>query len=272
MELSIFMKQLESALIRRGISPEIAHKHVSNIRRTFTSDDISEINSMHTLDEVDALADSIASILKKSQQTTQTVDARSSPAKANSSSEERPPMEQMRPVHYQPQKPAAATSPKEEKQIFSEMNDDYFTHSSEIEPSTKGLTIFWVGLFVTLPITLALLVALFGGFAGLFVGLTAAIILSIIAMIAIVAAGSIISLVGIIYGATLLFSFVAAGVYEIGLGVSVAGIVIFASVLLYNLAIRFIPWLMKKVAALLVYVCGKLKLLFYYIRRECFKL
>ena len=113
---------------------------------------------------------------------------------------------------------------------------------------------------------------MFGGFAGLFVGLTVAIILSIIAMIAIVAAGSIISLVGIIYGATLLFSFVAAGVYEIGLGVSVAGIVIFASVLLYNLAIRFIPWLMKKVAALLVYVCGKLKLLFYYIRRECFKL
>ena len=69
MELSIFMKQLESALVKRGISPEIAHKHVSNIRRTFTNDDISEINSMHSANEVDALADSIASILKKSPQT-----------------------------------------------------------------------------------------------------------------------------------------------------------------------------------------------------------
>lgn len=270
MELSIFMKQLESALVKRGISPEIAHKHVSNIRRTFTSDDISEINSMHSANEVDALADSIASILKKSPQTAQPVDARPTPTKVDSNAEERPPVQQKRPVPAP--KSVESIVQKEEKNSSIEMNDDYFTYSNETEPSTKGLTVFWVGLFVTLPITLALLIALFGGFAGLFVGLTAAIILSIIAMIAIVAAGSIISLVGIIYGATLLFSFVAAGVYEIGLGVSVAGIVIFASVLLYNLAIRFIPWLMKKVAALLVYVCGKLKLLFYYIRRECFKL
>ena len=115
-------------------------------------------------------------------------------------------------------------------------------------------------------------IMIFGAFAGLFVGLTAAIILSIVAMIGIVAAGSVVSLVGIIYGVTQLFSFVAAGVYEIGLGALVAGLVLFASVLLYNLALRFIPWLMKKIAKLLGYVCRKLKLLFYYIRRECYKL
>ena len=34
----------------------------------------------------------------------------------------------------------------------------------------------------------------------------------------------------------------------------------------------FIPWLMKKIGTLLVYVCGKLKMLFNYIRRECYKL
>ena len=274
MELSIFMKQLETALIKRGVSPETAHKHVSNIRRTFTSEDISEINSMHTAEELNALADSIASMIQKTPQTAQQpTNPRPTLPKADIGKEECPPVQSNRPAPYQqPKQSEVKIAPKEETIALPEMNDDYFTYSSDIEPSTRGLTIFWVGLFVTLPITLALLAALFGGFAGLFVILTAAIILSIVAMIAIVAAGSIISLVGIIYGITLLFSFMAAGVYEIGLGVAVAGIIIFASVLLYNLAVRFIPWLMKKIGALLVYVCGKLKMLFNYIRRECYKL
>ena len=273
MELSIFMKQLETALIKRGVSPETAHKHVSNIRRTFTSEDISEINSMHTADELNALADSIASMIQKTPQSENLANPRPTPKKAGSGSGERPPVQSNRPAPYQqPKQSEVKSAPKEETIALPEMNDDYFTYSSDIEPSTRGLTIFWVGLFITLPITLTLLVALFGGFAGLFIGLTAAIILSIVAMIAIVAAGSIVSLVGIIYGITLLFSFVAAGVYEIGLGVAVAGIIIFASVLLYNLAVRFIPWLMKKIGTLLVYVCGKLKMLFNYIRRECYKL
>ena len=273
MELSIFMKQLESALIKRGIPSEIAHRHVSNIRRTFTTDDLSEIQSMHTADEIDALADSIASILKKNLNATaadntqavsndsgRTEDARSSPQK--------------RPVPYHPPKMTESkVVPKDdEEESLLEMNDDYFTYSNEEDPTTKGLTIFWVGLFVTLPITLGLLAVIFGAFAGLFVGLVAAIIFSIVIMIALVAAGAVVSLVGVIYGVTQLFSFPAAGIYEIGLGVMVAGIVLFASVLLYNLAVRLLPWLIKKVATLLVYVCKKLKLLFYYVRRECYKL
>ncbi|MBE6625825.1 MAG: hypothetical protein E7628_01405 [Ruminococcaceae bacterium] len=267
------MKQLESALIKRDISPEIAHKHVSNIRRTFTSEDLSEINSMHTVEEINALADSIAAILKKSPQPLQKTNNTPDASVSNNSDEISQSAQQTRQVPYHPPKAVdTKVAPKEQKSYLSEMSDDYFTYSNEVDPSTKGLTLFWVGLFVTLPLTLALLAVIFGAFAGLFVGLTAAIILSIVAMIGIVAAGSVVSLVGIIYGVTQLFSFVAAGVYEIGLGALVAGLVLFASVLLYNLALRFIPWLMKKIAKLLGYVCRKLKLLFYYIRRECYKL
>ncbi len=274
MELSIFMKQLESALIKRGIPNETAHKHVSNIRRTFTTEDLSEIEAIHTEGEIDALADSIAAILRNSGKVVPVTDPEKSNDVDEDVAESPKPAQPKRPVPYHPPKETEPkpTHAEEVDDSKPEMNDDYFTYSSEVDPTTKGLTIFWVGLFVTLPITLGLLAVIFGGFAGLFVGLVATIILSIVLMIGLVAAGSIVSLVGIIYGVTQLFSFPAAGVYEIGLGVMIAGIVLFASVLLYNLALRLIPWLIKKVAVLLVYVCGKLKLLFYYVRRECYKL
>lgn len=263
MELSIFVKELESALQKRGISEEIAHKHVSNIRRTFTSEDLSEINAIKTADEIGDLADSIAVILKKRSQ--------------SDSVQEKPASPKVSPKPKSPHIPKPAPLPAEVKQSFREpenddfdMNDDYFTHSNE--SSQKGITTFWVGLILTLPITLALLALVFGGFAGLFVGLVGAIVLGILLLIALVAAGSVASLVGIIFGVTQLFSFVPAAIYEIGIGIIIAGIVVFVSVLLYNLVIRVIPWLIKKVAQLLVYVCGKLKMLFYYVRRECYKL
>ena len=63
-----------------------------------------------------------------------------------------------------------------------------------------------------------------------------------------------------------------AGIYEIGLGVMVAGLVLFVSVLLYNFAIRFLPWVISKLGTFLRYLCGKLKDLFLYVRRECYQL
>ena len=65
MELSIFMKELESALIKRGIPAELAHNHVASIRRTFTSDDLSEIASIKSESAINDLADSISNVLKK---------------------------------------------------------------------------------------------------------------------------------------------------------------------------------------------------------------
>lgn len=278
MELSIFMKELESALIERGIPAELAHKHVSSIRRTFTSDDLSEIASIKSKDSVNSLADSISTVLKKKMLANngnqnppaKTVNAPEHTAPSQSQSA---PVQAKRPQRPKPledetfSKPAPA---KTQSQPF-DMNDDYFSHSSEVDNS-KGSTVFWVGLIATLPITLALLAIIFGAFAALFVGLVGIIILGILLLIGIVGVGSVLSLVGIIFGVTQLFSFVPAGVYEIGLGVIIAGIMLFVSVLVYNIIIRFIPWLIKKVAKLLVYVCGKLKALFYYVRKECYKL
>ena len=121
------------------------------------------------------------------------------------------------------------------------------------------MLIFWVGLFLTLPITLGLAAAIFGAFAAVFVGLAGLIVAGVVALVAVVAAGA-----GI--------SFVAAGIYEIGLGVMVAGAALFVAVLIYNLSIRFFPWLITLVGNFMGFVCGKLKDLFLNVRRECYRL
>ena len=52
----------------------------------------------------------------------------------------------------------------------------------------------------------------------------------------------------------------------------IAGMVLFAAVLLYNAAVRFLPWVMRWLTVFFGFVFGKLRQLFYVVRRECYKL
>jgi hypothetical protein len=151
-------------------------------------------------------------------------------------------------------------------------DDDLYSYAPGKDVTMRGMLLFWLGIFLTLPLTLGLGAALFGSFAVLFVGLAAVIVALIAVLIAVAAVGAGVSLVGIIFGITQLFTFLAAGIYEIGLGIMTAGAVLFVSILLYNIAIRFLPWLISKLANLLGWICGKIKNLFFVVRRECYKL
>ncbi len=260
MELNVFIRELKVALIERGISEETAARHVANLSRTFTSDDLSEIGAISSSEEIEQLADSISVILQKSKNKSENVPIERVPA---------------RDVVVKPPKP-------EEKRIENrvtgsqkdprEHHDAYYTYSDEKAATTKGMLIFWVGLFLTLPISLSLLAAVFGVFAAAFIFLAALIVAGIVALIAIVAVGAGASLIGIIFGITQLFSFLAAGIYEIGLGIMIAGAVLFVSILIYNLSVRFFPWIITLVGNLLGFTFSKLKELFFIIRRECYKL
>lgn len=291
MELNIFMRELEAALIERGISGETAKKHVSNLRRTFTEDDLSEIEAIQSGSEIEQLADSISLILNKS--------TRSAVAQADNINPQKPSAPKPRPANAQnapvprppSQAPVQRSKPPVQRQetpqqfqkaqpvrrkieIPEDDEDDYYDYSPERteEASARGMILFWVGLFLTLPLTLGLAAILFGAFGVVFVGLAAAIVALIAILIIVAACGAGISLVGIIFGITQLFSFVAAGIYEIGLGIMVAGAVLFVSVLLYNIAIRLLPWIISLIGNLLGLICGKLKNLFFVVRRECYKL
>jgi len=278
MELNLFIKELEESLIKRGISPDVADKHVHTLRRTFTEEDLREIQNIQSPNEVEEIAESIALLLKKNKikaSETKAVDVQTPP-------EPRAP---------QPKPATAEPTPKRNPELPQEGNrgyqtrretprkpvsepilppDDYYEDDSKA--SSKGFYIFWLVFIFTLPITVTLAAAFFGLFIGVFAALSALIVGLIAALIGLVAVGAGVSLVGIIFGITQLFSFAAAGVYEIGLGVMIIGVVMLAGILIYNFAIRFLPWLIRKVWQLLVFTCGKIKVLFLFARRECYKL
>jgi len=272
MKLNNFIKELEKALVERSVSEELSKKHVANLYRSFTSDDLSEIESLESPDEIAALADSIAIILNKnkkdispsSKEQLKNEDNQPSQLKTNN-----PPREKS--VTFEPIRPVTSNS-KENSSLYDKPDYDYIDHHREDNPTTRGITIFWVGLFITLPLSLSLLAIVFGAFAAAFAGLIGIIVGSIAVLIGIVALGAAASLVGIIYGVTQLFSFPAAGIYEIGLGIIVAGAVLLVSILIYNFAIRLIPWVISKLGVFFKYACKKLLALFKFIRKECYKL
>jgi len=62
------------------------------------------------------------------------------------------------------------------------------------------------------------------------------------------AAGTAASLTGIVYGVIRSFAVFSEGLYEIGFGVIVAGVTMIVGILLFNAAVRFMPWLFRKTA------------------------
>lgn len=101
------------------------------------------------------------------------------------------------------------------------------------------------------PTIILLLGVSFGAFAAIFIALAAAILAIALAIIVLVGGGSVISLASLLYGATQVLSTPKyIGLHEIGFGLLVAGVTMAASILLYNIAVRLIPFLFGKIAQL----------------------
>lgn len=99
--------------------------------------------------------------------------------------------------------------------------------------------------------------------------LSVSIVLLIVGLFAGVAVGTILALVGIIYGITQLFEYVPIGTYEIGLGIMIGGAVMFFGVLAYNIAVRLLPYVIKQVMVLLSFTIHKCVELYYYAKGRC---
>lgn len=270
MELDHFLEGLKHALVERGIPPEAAAKHVAALGRTFTEDDLAEIQSIRSPAEIEEIADSIAEILHKNKAARAAAKTVEHPTQKSQAPTPTPvpvvPQQEMPAESYVQTPPTYSGTPSPQH------SEDFFQAPVGRDKTTKGVAIFWTVFVVTLPITLTLLAAILALFGMAFLGLILAIIGLVAGMIGVIAAGCGLALVGIIYGITQLFSFMAAGLYEIGLGVMISGGALLAGVILYNLAIRFLPWVMKWLTVFFVFVFHRLRNLFYLARRECYKL
>ncbi len=151
------------------------------------------------------------------------------------------------------------TAPKKTKKIKPE------------KEKVKGSSLFWTLFILTLPITVPLFLAVCGVFGVLYAAVTALIIVFTGAMIATVACGTALALVGIIYGATQCFKALPIGLFEIGVGIALGGVTMLVSVLLYNIAIRYIPRLYKLVGRFGGWVFGGIGKLYTNIKKECGK-
>ena len=128
---------------------------------------------------------------------------------------------------------------------------------------------FWVIFFCCIPLLFFFGTVLLSAFVALFFGLIALIIILVAVLAVAVAAGSGIALIGIGYGILQLLSNPAIGLYETGMGIMAAGITMLVGVLIYNAAIRFIPWIMRKLKQLFKFILKKLGVLAEYLKGVC---
>lgn len=94
---------------------------------------------------------------------------------------------------------------------------------------------------------------------------------AVCASIGVFAAGCAASVSGIIYGIFIMMSEKAIGIYEIGFGIIVAGASLLGGVLLYNFAIRFMPFAIKKTAEFFMFCLGRVRVLLHEFKKRCFE-
>ena len=133
------------------------------------------------------------------------------------------------------------------------------TSASEYVPCSHPRLLTFLLALICAPTILLILGSAIGIFSGVFLALAAAIFFIVIAIIAIVGIGSVLSVAALLYGATQVLSAPRyVGFHEIGFGLLVAGITIAASILLYNAAIRLIPFLYLQMGKLIKWFARKI--------------
>ena len=297
-----FLDELSAALSERGISDADIAPYIEQFDRFYDRMRSDEAQTPSVLNDVEAIADNIAAqvsdkydAINRLAEKTMTVDAVSDiglteglegaddvdfpTAEADivefyDDDDEYETVEEAYETEEPPLIPAEMLDDIESEYLRTEGEDTGSTRLPDYIPEEEipNSKMFWILFGVSLPITIPLALAAASVFAAAWAALAALIVGAIAVLAAVVAIGTGLSLIGIIYGAIRMFTSVSEGLYEIGLGIIVAGAVMFFGILLYNFAVRFVPLLMKKVWDLFKYLLCRLKDLYNYLRRESAKL
>ncbi|MBQ7982871.1 MAG: DUF308 domain-containing protein, partial [Clostridia bacterium] len=150
------------------------------------------------------------------------------------------PAPQTRPQPAHRQQQSSARPAKEPRYEYSDRGN--VTRLQEMtywgEGSEEGVRRFRILFAVSLPFVIALLLVYLVLAVGIVLGIVALMIGLVIALVVEVAVGSLIALIGIIYGISQVFLVLPIGMFELGLGIAVVGITMLAGIVIYNLAVR----------------------------------
>ncbi len=288
MEFNAFLAALKSSLVERGIDQNTADRYVTAVSRSFKEDDLHRIATYQKPSDFASLSDNLSAAIKR-KKAAETPNKSSAAAPAQQS-----------PARIAPQSRSAASSQRvrptqntqaaPEKKSFPDNVIDFFrtlparfsaakkkpaqddNDSEFMEVGENGKKIFWIAFACLSPLLLFFLLVYFGFFAALYVAVALAIVFCVIVLVLLVAAGSAVALIGLVYGVIRLFSIPAEGLYEIGLAIIIIGLVMLFGVLIYNLALRVLPLLFRQIKRLFLFTFDKLKALYYYLKKECYKL
>lgn len=143
----------------------------------------------------------------------------------------------------------------------------------DLQKLRNNKTLFIVLACIAAPFVLALALITVGLYIFFWVALALMLIFSIAGLIVFVAAGCCISLIGIVYGVIqLVAGQTPIGLFEIGLGVIVSGSVLLIGVLVYNFAMRLVPFAMKQLARLFKFAFSKGRDAYITVKGVCEKL
>lgn len=284
-----FLDKLHAALVKRGIADADIRPYIERFDRFYDRmvSDQSQV-SAESLSDIETIADNIAAQIGERNNEINRLAERTMTMGAVKA-DDPPPAPLPQPV------PEPEPIPVEEDYELVEENaptglvpasdglEEIFDEELEEVPSNRlpdyeeeepapNSTMFWVLFAVSLPVTLPLALAGLAVFLAVWAAMIAMILAAVGALVVLTAGGSALSLVGIIYGVIQLFSVVPVGLYEIGMGIIIAGIIMFVGILIYNVAVRLLPFLMRMVWRLFCFVLKKLRVLFNFLRRECAKL
>ena len=177
--------------------------------------------------------------------------------------------------HASAQKKPAAQKPAEKKNEVEYADRGTVTRLQEKTywgaGSEEGVKRFRIILAVSVPFVAVLLLAYAVLALGLIAVMAVLIAAFIVGLVAEVAVGSLIALVAVIYGISQTFLVLPVGLFELGLGIAAIGVTIFVGILMYNIAVRLLPFLLKRFIEFQSVFKGFLQDLYYYVKGECYR-
>ncbi len=252
-----FVEALRNRLTDEGFNADYVDTQCSNLTEKL-SQLTDESAAQYTTDRnLDIIVRKLM-IQDGSQRKVKPLPAKESPASIEEEADDLSPDEPVR------QEPKSATTAVHADVEFVEEHpgskrQTKVSSAPEYIPCDKPRLLTLLLALICAPTILLILGTAFGLFSGIFMVLAVSILLIVIAVIAIVGIGSVLSVGALLYGTMQLISASRyVGFHEIGFGLLVAGVTMASAILLYNAAIRLIPFLYKQMGKLLKLFCRKL--------------
>jgi len=150
--------------------------------------------------------------------------------------------------------------------------DNYLNRITDTVPDEetikKNRTKFWIIFAATSPIIASILAATAAVFALIFFAIAIMIILAVAMLVAVTAIGTLVSLFGLIFGAAQMLASLPIGLYECGLAIMIGSAAMFVGILIYNFAIRLLPFAAHWLLVFMRYVFKKYRQLFVFLKKE----